>query len=173
MWHPHPTPPPVKCGPMGKFRLYYTISSKSWHVAYQIVGIFDGEFKYGTYFVENQNFEKNLDQKFKNSKFWKLNIFSNYGMWHIKLQGFFMWNSNMEPILWKIKILKTNWTKNCRAYWVAQDYWDFPLDGPHGTPGAPVLQVPLRGAWREGPLRSGKVHPTGRLGTRARMRWSW
>ena len=95
--------------PLGVAKKLRFFSSKLWHVAYQIAGICDGEFKHGTHFVENQNFEKILDHKFgpKLKKgLWQINFFSNYGMWHIKLQILLMGNSNMEPILWKIKILK-------------------------------------------------------------------
>ena len=89
-------------------KLRILFSSKLWHVAYQIVGIFDGEFKYGIYFVENQNFEKILDQKFK-----KIQNFGNsffFKLWHahIKLQVFSTSNLNMEPILCKNQNFEKN-----------------------------------------------------------------
>ena len=75
-------------------------SSKLWHVAYQISGIFDGEFIYGTHFVENQHFEENLDQKFgpkiqKKSKFWKINFF--FKLWHAAVVA--VMQSSIMPVI--------------------------------------------------------------------------
>ena len=75
---------------------------------------FDGEFIYGTH-CGKPKFWKKFGLKIqKKSKFLKIKIFSNYGMWHIKLQVFW----------WEIQI----WNPFCRK----SKFWKYILDQNFG-----------------------------------------